>query len=150
MRFICGADEIEVVDVPEVELIEAGGSTETRRLAQRRERALGLAAEVIDGQLLRYMDLHGIRQAWGAQERILVCITPRSNAQAMIESGRRNAERFHGQLLAAYVAQPNLSRQNQEALDANLELARKDGAETHILQGPSPVDEIIRIAHQHL
>jgi two-component system, OmpR family, sensor histidine kinase KdpD len=149
MRFICSAGEIEVVDVPEVELIEAGGSTETRPLSQMRELALCLAAEVIEGQLVRYMDLHGIRQAWGTQERILVCITPRSNAKAMIESGRRNAERFHGHLLAAYGAQPNLSRHDQETLDANLELARKVGAETHILQGPSPVDEIIRFAQEH-
>lgn len=149
MRFICGADEIEVVDVPEVELIEAGGSTETRPLSQMRELALCLAAEVIEGQLVRYMDLHGIRQAWGTQERILVCITPRSNARAMIESGRRNAERFHGQLLAAYVEQPNLSRADRETLDANLELARKVGAETHTLSGANAVDEIIRFAQDH-
>jgi two-component system, OmpR family, sensor histidine kinase KdpD len=136
MRFICGADEIEVVDVPE----------ETSPL---REMALCLAAEVIEGQLVRYMDLHGIRQAWGTQERILVCITPRSNAKVMIESGRRNAERFHGHLLAAYVAQPNLNRQDQETLDANLELARKVGAETHVLEGANPVDEILRFAQEH-
>jgi two-component system sensor histidine kinase KdpD len=149
MRFICGADEIEVVDVPEVELIEAGGATQTRPLSRMRELALCLAAEVIEGQLVRYMDLHGIRQAWGTQERILVCITPRSNARAMIESGRRNAERFHGQLLAAYVEQPYLSRADRETLDANLELARKVGAETHTLSGANPVDEIIRFAQDH-
>ena len=35
-----------------------------------------------------------------AQERILVAITPRSDAGRMLESGRRNADRFHGELLA--------------------------------------------------
>jgi two-component system sensor histidine kinase KdpD len=149
--FIRGADEIEVVDVPEEELVKAGAedSAQRVRLSQMRELALCIAAEVIEGQLQRYMDLHGIRQAWGTQERILVCITPRSNAKAMIESGRRNAERFHGQLLAAYVEQPNVNREDQETLDANLELARKVGAETHILKGANAVDEIIRFAQEH-
>jgi two-component system sensor histidine kinase KdpD len=67
----------------------------------------------------------------------------------MIESGRRNAERFHGQLLAAYVQQPNVNREDQETLDANLELARKVGAEIHVLQGADAVDEIIRFAQEH-
>jgi K+-sensing histidine kinase KdpD len=39
---------------------------------------------------------HGGDQSWGVQERILVCITPRSNAGEMLESGRRNADRFQG------------------------------------------------------
>jgi two-component system, OmpR family, sensor histidine kinase KdpD len=149
--FIRSADEIEVVDVPEEELVKAGadGSAQRVQFSQMRELALCIAAEVIEGQLQRYMDLHGIRQAWGTQERILVCITPRSNAKAMIESGRRNAERFHGQLLAAYVEQPNVNREDQETLDVNLELARKVGAETHVLQGANAVDEIIRFAQEH-
>ena len=149
--FIRSADEIEVVDVPEEELLKAGpeDSAQRQQFSQLREMALCLAAEVIEGQLQRYMDLHGIRQAWGTQERILVCITPRSNAKAMIESGRRNAERFHGQLLAAYVEQPDLSREDQETLDANLDIARKVGAEIHVLQGANVVDEIIRFAQAH-
>jgi two-component system sensor histidine kinase KdpD len=149
--FIRSADEIEVVDVPEEEIVKAAGdaSAQTRQFSQLRELALCLAAGVIEGQLQRYMDLHGIRQAWGTQERILVCITPRSNAKVMIESGRRNAERFHGQLLAAYVSQPNLNREDQETLDANLDLARAAGAETHILQGANVADEIIRFAQEH-
>ena len=151
MSFIRSADEIEIVDVPEEELVKAGAEDSAKReqLSQLRELALCIAAEVIEGQLQHYMDLHGIRQAWGTQERILVCITPRSNAKAMIESGRRNAERFHGELLAAYVEQPNLNRADQETLDANLDLARKMGAEIHVLQGADTVDEIVRFAQEH-
>jgi two-component system, OmpR family, sensor histidine kinase KdpD len=137
--FIRGADEIVVVDAP----------ASQPALAQLRELALCLAAEVIEGQLLRYMDLHCIHQSWGTQERILVCVTPRSNAKAMIESGRRNADRFHGQLFVAYVAQADLNRADQEALDANLDLARRLGAEIHILEGEDPVEEILRFAHEH-
>jgi two-component system, OmpR family, sensor histidine kinase KdpD len=149
--FIASADEIEVVDVPEEELIEAGPnpSAQASQLSQLRELALCLAAEVIEAQLQRYLDLHGIRHAWGTQERILVCLTARSNPRAMLESGRRNADRFHGHLMVAYVEQPELNRADQETLDANLELARKLGAEIHILKGTDPVDEILRFAQEH-
>jgi len=136
--FIRGADEIEVVDAP----------TSDAPQSQLRELALCLAAEVIEGQLQRYMDLHGIHQSWGTQERILVCVTPRSNAKVMIESGRRNTDRFHGQLFVAYVAQPSLKREDQEALDAHLDLARKVDAEIHILEGADPVVEIMRFARE--
>ncbi len=151
-NFIASADEIEVVDVPEEELVKAGGgrSAETaQQLSCLREAALFLAAEVIEGQLERYMDRHGIRQAWGTQERILVCLTARSDARAMMESARRNANRFHGQLLAVSVEQSGLSPQDREALEAHLELARKMGVETHILQGNNPTETILRFAGEH-
>ena len=135
--FIRNADEIEVVDQPTTEFCEL------------RELALCMAAEVIEAQLQRYMDLHGIHQSWGTQERIMVCVTPRSNAKAMIESGRRNAERFHGQLFAVYVSQPGLKPEDQPVLDANLNLARKVGAEVHVIEGGDPVTEIIRFAREH-
>ena len=32
-------------------------------------------------------------------------MTPRANAAAMLASGRRNADRFHGELFAIYVSQ---------------------------------------------
>src|SRR5260221_13923606 len=137
--FIRGADEIVVVDAP----------ASQSALAQLREMALCLAAEVIEGQLQRYMDLHCIHQSWGTQERILVCVTPRSNAKAMIESGRRNADRFHGQLFVTYVAQAALRRGDQESLDANLELARKVGAEIHLLKGGDAVGAIVDFAREH-
>src|SRR6266567_2882152 len=38
---------------------------------------------------------------------------------------------------------------SQEALDANLDLARRLGAEIHILEGADPVEEIVRFAHEH-
>ena len=79
-----------------------------RVLAELRELALLLAADVVDRQLQEYLDSQGVSVNWGAQERILVCLTPRSNARAMLESGQRNAQRFHGALLAAYVEQPGL------------------------------------------
>src|SRR5260370_19306740 len=91
-KFVRGAEELVVVDAPSDQLTtqQSDLSPEVRRLLQLREMSLLLAAEVVEAQLQRYMDAHGMNQSWGTQERILVCITPRSPAKHMVESGRRN------------------------------------------------------------
>jgi two-component system sensor histidine kinase KdpD len=149
--FVHSADEIVIVDVPAEELAPGGGANALMpaQLSELREVALLLAAQVVEHQLQRYMDSHGIMQSWGTQERILVCITPRSSARTMLESGARAMARFHGQLLAVYVRQPEeLSRANEEALQENLAAAKKLGAEVHILEGRDPMAEIIRFARE--
>ena len=127
---------IVIVDVPAEQLTQhAGpGNLNPAQLSELRELALLLAAQVVEHQLQHYMDVHGIVQSWGTQERILVCITPRSNARQMLESGARAAQRFHGQLLAVYVKQGDLTREAEEAVDENLEFARKLGAEVHVVE----------------
>ena len=42
-------------------------------LSELRQRALLLAADVVDHHLESYLQLHGIEPTWGTQERILVC-----------------------------------------------------------------------------
>jgi two-component system sensor histidine kinase KdpD len=95
-----------------------------------------------------YLDSHGVSVSWGAQERILVCLTPRSNARAMLESGQRNARRFHGALLVAYVEQPALDPADQARLDEYLALAREMGAQVHCLRGGHFVDTLLAFAHE--
>src|SRR6185436_11638557 len=94
LDFLKHADDIEVVDAP----AEAG-------LSRLREMALLVAAEVVEAELRAYLHGHHIVEIWGMQERIMVGITPRSDARTILESGRRNADRFHGELFAAYVRQ---------------------------------------------
>lgn len=150
--FIRSADEIVVVDVPPEDLHDDGRRPESsltpRQLSNLRELALLLAAEVVESQLQRYMDAHGIRQSWGTQERILVCMTPRSEARAMLQTGRYSADRFHGHLMAVYVKQKELIREAEETLAQNLDLARKLGAEVHVLEGADPMGEIIKFARE--
>lgn len=149
--FIQSADEIVIVDVPAEELTQGGTSNlNPAQLSELRELALLLAAQVVEQQLQHYMDSHGILQSWGTQERILVCITPRSSAREMLQSGARAAQRFHGQLLAVYVKQNDLTREAEEAVEENLEFARKLGAEVHVVEGNSkdPIAEIIRFARE--
>jgi two-component system sensor histidine kinase KdpD len=155
-NFLNSADEIAVVDAPPELCITrgadrdagAGAFSEAQKLSELREIALLLAADVVDRQLEAYLQRNGIIQTFGAQERILVCVTPRANAAAMIESGRRNAERFHGDLTVAYVRQPELSAGDQAALDRNLAMASAANAHIEILEGEDPVDAIMTLARE--
>lgn len=147
--FIQSADEIVIVDVPTGEVAPDRNNLAPAQLDQLRELALLLAAQVVEDQLTRYMDVHGITQSWGTQERVLVCITPRSSAKTMLESGARTAARFHGQLLAVYVTQTELSRAAEETLNENLALARRLEAEVHLIAGSDAIGAILQFAREH-
>jgi two-component system sensor histidine kinase KdpD len=148
--FIQSADELVLVDSPAEEIVQSEGkaSLSPMQLSELRELALLLAAQVVDEQLQRYMEAHGMKHTWSTQERILVGITPRSSARTMIESASRVTERFHGQMLAVYVKQGELQRAEEEALQDNLELARNLGAEVHVLEGPDPIARILQFARE--
>jgi two-component system sensor histidine kinase KdpD len=141
--FLHEADEIEVVDAPPD--VTMG---DPRVMTELRELALLLAADVVDRQLQAYLDWHGVSARWGAQERILVCLTPRSNARAMLESGVRNARRFHGALLAAYIEQSGVDEGDRDRLAEHLALAREMGADVHRLKGGDFVDTLLGFAHE--
>src|SRR5450631_3463011 len=142
-KFLHEADDIEVVDAPPD--VAVG---DPRVLAELRELALLLAADVVERQLQEYLDSHGVTASWGAQERILVGLTPRSNARAMLESGQRNARRFHGALLVAYVEQSALDDADRVRLDGYLTLAREMGAEVHCMHGGDFADTLLEFARE--
>jgi two-component system, OmpR family, sensor histidine kinase KdpD len=155
-KFLSSADEIVVVDAPPEMCIrtqdselDARANSQAQKLSELREIALLFAADVVDQQLEQYLQRNGITQTFGAQERIMVCITPRANAAAMIASGRRNAERFHGDLTVAYVRQPEISADDQAALDRNLAIARDAKAHIEILDGEDPIETILLFARDH-
>jgi two-component system sensor histidine kinase KdpD len=146
-------DEIVVVDAPAMEclprdLAATDRESEGHKLSRLRELALLVAAGVVDHQLERYLQSHGMAHPFGVQERILVCITPRSNADSILESGRRNAERFHGEFYVVYVRQPALSQEDRATLRQNLAYARQLGATIETLSGLDPVDAILRFARE--
>jgi two-component system sensor histidine kinase KdpD len=156
--FIRTADEIELVDAaPEycvTRALEGGRSTLDvtkleRQLSALREIALVLAADVVDHQLEEYLHCHGLEHVYGAHERILVCVTPRSNASLMIRRGRRQADRFHGDLYVVYVQQDDLSPSDQEILYRNFEAAQQAQAPVEILHGDDPIKTILEFANRH-
>ena len=147
--FLSNADEIEVVDAPPEmcrQQADDGVAGRQQRLSELREIALLLAADVVDQQLEAYLERQGIEQLWGTQERILVFVTPDVDARAMIASGRRNADRFHGDLLVAYMAQPDLTAADQAALENNLTQARAAHAHIEALDGEDDVDTLLQFA----
>jgi two-component system sensor histidine kinase KdpD len=135
--FLKRADDIEIIDAPAQE----GRS-------QLREMALLVAAEVVEAELRAYLLAHHIDEIWGTQERILVGITPRSDARPILESGRRNADRFHGELFVAYVRQREISPHDQAALERNLAIARDLNADIQVLEGHDPVRALMKFARE--
>jgi two-component system sensor histidine kinase KdpD len=152
IAFIKSASEIEIVDATPDEPADPTPAEQMdavrrqQRLSKLRELALVLAADVVDQQLTDYLDQHGIQQQLGAQERILVCITPRSNVTEMIDTARVIAERFHAELIAAYVAQAGISAEDQAALDERLEIAKAAGARIEILDSDDLVETLLAFA----
>src|SRR2546422_24222 len=138
LEFLKRADDIEIVDAPA-----------QAKFSRLREMALLAAAEVVEAELRDYLHTHRIEEIWGTQERILVGITPRSGARPLLESGRRNADRFHGELFVAYVRQPELSSKDEASLEKNLAIARELRATIEVLQGHrDPVRALITFARK--
>jgi two-component system sensor histidine kinase KdpD len=151
-KFISSADEIVVVDVPpetcSIRSTELGIDIKVieQRLSELRELALLLAADVVDRQLEGYLRRKGIATILGAQERILLCLSPVFDATEMIASGKRNAERFHCELYAVYVADKRLPADQEVCLQRNIERARAAGANVQLLEEDDAVDAILEFA----
>jgi two-component system, OmpR family, sensor histidine kinase KdpD len=153
--FLLAADDIVIVDVPPDLCLSRQGEKLTstgisnsreRQLSELRELALLLTAEVVDAQLESYVHAHGIEPVFGTHERFLVCMTPASNAMAMIESGNRNKERFQGELYAVYVCEPGRSKREGVTIRRYFEAAKKAGASTEVLESNDPISAIVEFA----
>lgn len=158
--FLKFAEEIEMVDAPPELALERASPAASRdatasegsavaqeqRLSQLREMALLLAADVVDYQLEAYLRRHGIEQLWSTHERILVWVTPYADASAMIASGRRNADRFQGELFVAALNQPDLTPSERKVLDTNIEHAKQARAQIEYLDEKDQVDALMRFA----
>jgi len=67
----------------------------------------------------------------------------------MIETAQVVAQRFHGELIVAYVNEPELSPLDRAVLDQKLALAQTAGAHIEILNGHDPIDPILDFARAH-
>jgi two-component system sensor histidine kinase KdpD len=155
LSFLQKADEIVVVDAPASSCRDSGdaGADAKSKLTQHqlselREIALLLAADVVDKQLERYLARHGIEQLWGTQERIAVWLSPGSDYSRMLDSGARNRDRFHGELITVHLNRPEWSPEQRQTVDEGLTAARAKGAEVAELDGEDAVATILRFARQ--
>lgn len=139
--FLNTADEIVIVDTPP--------SQASPQLSALREKALLLSADVIDAGLQRYLQAHGIEGVWGTHEHFLVYLTPGAPVARMLASARRNAARFHCEVLAVSVEHARLSAAEREAVDGALAEARISGARVDILEGDDPVETVMQYARAH-
>jgi two-component system sensor histidine kinase KdpD len=134
-RFLNTADEIVIVD----SLCEIASS----QLVELREMALLLSADVIDLGLQRYLQSHGIESMWGANERLLIYLTPHTNLGPIITSARRTSGRFHCDLLAVYVEQSDRSKGDQRALEKALSEVGAACARVDILRGEDSAESML-------
>lgn len=152
LSFLQTADEIVVVDAPpQLCLAKNGKRTPLTQLqlSELREIALLLVADVVDKQLERYLDRHGIQQLWGTQERILVCLTPSADANRMLESAVRNRDRFHGELIAVDLNRGHWNDEQRRKVQSHIQLAREKRAEVAVLeQGDNHIDRLLEFARQ--
>jgi two-component system, OmpR family, sensor histidine kinase KdpD len=146
LSFVKSAGEVEVVDAPAP--LESTPDRERRKqqLSRLRELTLVLVADLVDHQLTDYLECHGIGQGFGTHERILVCMTPRANVAEMMQVASAIAERFHAEVVAAYVNQPAISAADRALLDQKLALVRKAGARIEILNGDDPAATLLEFA----
>jgi K+-sensing histidine kinase KdpD len=64
----------------------------------------------------------------------------------MIEEAQIVAHSFHGELIVAYVRQPDISDEDRSALDSKLAVASAAGAQIEILEGDDPGQAILDFA----
>jgi K+-sensing histidine kinase KdpD len=104
---------------------------------------------VVDRQLEGYLRSQGTESTWGVQERILVCVTAHTDATEMLESGRRNADRFQGEFHVLCIGDRSIGKESSQRLERNIRYARDLRAAVHLYTGTDAVSAILEFATQH-
>lgn len=139
-----GADAVELVDIPPVELLErmrAGkiyrpeqaeralrGFFKEGALAALRELALRRTADRVDADVTSWMRRNAVAGPWPVGERVLALIPGGPAADPVLQQARRLADALHAPLLALHVEQPG---QDSDA-GPGIALAQQLGAETEV------------------
>jgi two-component system sensor histidine kinase KdpD len=85
------------------------------------------------------------------EERLLVCVSPRSSSAQLINSAKRMATSLHAKWFAVYVEQPKMAMLPEAARSRaadNLRLAGDLGGEAVTLPGRNVAEEIAKFARQ--
>src|SRR5271156_3329772 len=112
------ADDVELVDLTPEDLLQRLKEgkvyvpAQAERAAQNyfmpgnltalRELALRRTAQRVDEQMVDYMRAHAIQGPWEASERVLVCVSERPGAAALVRYARRLADRLRASWSAIY------------------------------------------------
>jgi two-component system sensor histidine kinase KdpD len=167
-RLIDQASEIEVIDLPPLELLarlregkvyipeqarqamdkffRQGNLTALREISLRR------TAARVDTQMRTYMRREAIAGPWPASERLLVAISPHTSSEQLVRTASRLAEETHAEWFAVVVETPrsaSLSRDRQAQVQRTLRLAEELGARVKMLSGNSVAEALVQYAQKH-
>lgn len=161
------ADQVELVDLPAEELIKRleEGKVYVPDQAARavrqffrpgnlialRELALRKTAERVDAQMERYRQLNGIAETWPVAGRILVAVSSGPGSARLVRATRGLAAQLRAQWLVVYVETPSetqIPEEQKRRVWETLRLAERLGAETAVLTGQRPAEEILRYARR--
>jgi two-component system sensor histidine kinase KdpD len=160
------ADDVELVDLPVAELLQrlkvgkvympeqAGRASENffqeGNLMALREIALRKTAQRVDFQMNQYRTLHAVKGVWQAGERLLVCVGPGPFSARLIRRTKQMAGELKAPWMAVYVETPQkaMSEAKREAVENQIRFAQSLGAETAVLQGLKPGEEILKCARE--
>ncbi|MBF0129948.1 MAG: sensor histidine kinase KdpD, partial [Alphaproteobacteria bacterium] len=162
------ADEIELIDLPPEDLLKrlAEGKVYVPEQASRavshffspgnltalRELALRQAADRVDAQMVSYLRAHAIRGPWPTHDRVMVCVGEGVEAQRVVRSAKRVAERRQAPWVAVYVEtrrHHTLSEEAKTWIAQALRLAEELGGEAVVWQGDDVASDLIAYAAGH-
>lgn len=160
------ADDVELVDLTPEDLLQrlkegkvylpetaecaAQNYFSPGNLAALRELALRRTAQRVDEQVVDYMRAHAIQGPWEASERVLVSVTERPSATALIRYTRRLADRIHAPWAAVYVETSHalqLSERERDRVADALRGAERLGGLAVTVPAATVADGIVDYAH---
>ena len=134
------ADEVELVDLTPEDLIQRLGEGKVYVPAQAeravhnyfkpgnltalRELALRRTAQRVDEQMVNYMRAHAISGPWEASERVLVLVSERPGAIALVRYARRLADRLRASWAAINIETGHTQRLSEAERDRIAEALR--------------------------
>lgn len=120
-------------------------------LVALRELALRRTAEEVDDDLVEFIQEHDVDKTWGANERVLVAVTPRPLGAKLIRRGYHLAHRMNGRFWVLYVRPPGvpLSAKEEQTLEELRHLTTDLGGEVVKITGADAAAEIIDFASRN-
>lgn len=117
-------------------------------LVALRELALRRTADEVDEDLTEFIQDHDVDKTWGANERVLVAVTPRPLGAKLVRRGYRLARRMNGRFWVLYVRPPGvqLSSREEQTLRELRDLTLDLGGEVVEVAGPDAAAEIVEFA----
>lgn len=161
------AKEVEVIDISPTALRErlrsgkiySDDKVETAlenffrvgNLSALRELTLREVANEVDESLLEYKNEKNVEGLVGAQEKILVCVNLRFNAEYLIRRGYRIAKMFKADMFVIYVDKDDeiRSMDGSRKFDSIIDLCNNLDANFKVIKAIEPVSGIIKFAKEN-